>query len=204
MRTLPAFLVLPDIAIRRGIGQLVERLSCRRTTQGTVWRPAGSPILDMGAARRRHAGDGARQSGHTSRRLNKMHQPEPSEFKDLAARIESYELAFRMQAEMPPAVNIEKEPEETRQALRDRPDGNRLAGRRCLMARRLVEKGVRFVAGLRPGMGLRTITSRKRNCNRMRAVDKPIAGLLQGSEADRPAGTVRWLIWAGEFGRSRR
>src|SRR5436305_389945 len=106
-------------------------------------RPAGSPILDMEPA----AGVTPameRENLDTLAALNKMNQRTRPEFKDLAERIESYELAYRMQAEMPPAVNIEKEPQETRDLYGIGGPETDSLGRRCLMARRLVEKGVRL------------------------------------------------------------
>ncbi len=122
------------------------------------------------------------------------------EFKDLAARIESYELAFRMQAEMPPAVNIEKEPQETRELYGIGHTETDSLGRRCLMARRLVEKGVRFVQVYAGGWDSHDFIEEAHR-NRMRAVDKPIAGLLKDLKRTGLLDSTL-VIWSGEFGRS--
>jgi uncharacterized protein (DUF1501 family) len=132
--------------------------------------------------------------------LNKMHQRSRPEFKDLAARIESYELAFRMQAEMPPAVNIDKEPEATRQLYGIGQAETDSLGRRCLMARRLVEKGVRFVQVYAGGWDSHDYIEEAHR-NRMRAVDKPIAGLLKDLKRTGLLDSTL-VVWTGEFGRS--
>jgi hypothetical protein len=95
---LPSFLVLPDIGYPQGGSANWSNGFLPAHYQGTVLRPAGSPILDMEPP----AGvtpEMERANLDTLAALNKMHQRSRPEFKDLAARIESYELAFRMQAE---------------------------------------------------------------------------------------------------------
>ena len=113
------------------------------TYQGTQFRTSGDPILNLRAAGRnlgRPAAQPARPAG----------QAEPStqagaDNAELSARIASYELAFRMQAEAPEAVDLASESAETKRLYGlDDPRTERF-GRRCLMAPRLVERGVRFV-----------------------------------------------------------
>jgi len=114
--------------------------------------------------------------------------------------IESYELAFRMQAEVPKVMDISKETEATK-ALYGIGDGESDAfGKQCLMARKFVEAGVRFIElthgnwdqhfNLKAGL--------ERNCNQ---IDKPIAGLLADLKA---RGLLKdtLVIWGGEFGRT--
>src|SRR3989442_7440608 len=196
---LPAFLVLPDIGYPQGGSANWSNGFLPAHYQGTVLRPTGSPILDMepppGVTSSMQ-----RENLDTLATLNRMSQRSHPEFKDLAARIESYELAFRMQAEMPPAVNIEKEPEETRRLYGiGNPETDSL-GRRCLMARRLVEKGVRFVQVYAGGWDSHDYIEEAHR-NRMRAVDKPIAGLLEDLKRTGLLDSTL-VIWSGEFGRS--
>ncbi len=114
--------------------------------------------------------------------------------------IESYELAFRMQAEVPKVMDLTKETEATK-ALYGIGDGESdTFGKQCLMARKFVEAGVRFIEithgnwdqhfGLKAGL--------ERNCNQ---VDKPVAGLLADLKA---RGLLKdtLVIWGGEFGRT--
>ncbi len=114
--------------------------------------------------------------------------------------IESYELAFRMQAEVPKVMDLTKETEATK-ALYGIGDGEtETFGKQCLMARKFIEAGVRFIEithgnwdqhfGLKAGL--------ERNCNQ---VDKPVAGLLADLKA---RGLLKdtLVIWGGEFGRT--
>jgi len=97
---------------------------------------------------------------------------------ELDARIASYELAFRMQAEAPEAVDITGETEATKNLYGMDQRGTAVFGRNCLLARRLVERGVRFVqlyhgAGSKWDAHARIETNHAENC---RSSDKPIAG----------------------------
>jgi membrane-anchored protein YejM (alkaline phosphatase superfamily) len=132
--------------------------------------------------------------------FNRRHQELHPHHSELAARIESYELAFRMQAEMPGVVNIEKEPEETRRLYGIGEPETDAFGRRCLLARRLVEQGVRFVQAYASGWDSHDDIATAHS-NRMRAVDKPIAGLLKDLKR-RGLLDSTLVVWAGEFGRS--
>ncbi|HTM51565.1 MAG TPA: DUF1501 domain-containing protein [Bryobacteraceae bacterium] len=196
---LPAFLVLPDIGYPQGGSANWSNGFLPAHYQGTVLRPAGSPILDMepppGVTLEMERGN-----LDTLAALNRMHQRSRPEFKDLTARIESYELAFRMQAEMPEAVNIEKEREETRQLYGIGGKETDSLGRRLLMARRLVEKGVRFVQVYAGGWDSHDYIEEAHR-NRMRAVDKPIAALLKDLKRTGLLESTL-VIWSGEFGRS--
>ena len=114
--------------------------------------------------------------------------------------IESYELAFRMQGDMPALMDISNETKATKQqyGVGDTPTDS--FGRQCLLARRFAEAGVRFIeishGGWDQHRNLRTDLAK--NCN---AVDKPIAGLLADLKA---RGMLKdtLVIWGGEFGRT--
>ncbi len=145
-QNLPSFLVLPDVAYPQGGAANWSSGFLPAYYQGTPLRPQGAPVLDM-----------APPPGVTAERqqanlkflgeLNQLHSQQHPQHQELTARIESYELAFRMQAEMPGLVDLDKEPEKIR-AMYGIGGANTEAsdiGRRCLLARKLVEAGVRFV-----------------------------------------------------------
>ena len=114
--------------------------------------------------------------------------------------IESYELAFRMQAEVPKVLDLTKETEATKSLYGIGEDDTDTFGKQCLMARKLVEAGVRFIE-LTHGnwdQHFNLKATLQRNCNQ---VDKPIAGLLADLKA---RGLLKdtLVIWGGEFGRT--
>lgn len=112
--------------------------------QGTVFRAAGSPILDLdppkGVSREQQ-----RREFDLLKIWNEQHVAQRQDVAELEARISAYELAFRMQTEAPQAVDLSKESDHTRRAYGlDQPWTEGL-GRQCLLARKMVERGVRFV-----------------------------------------------------------
>jgi len=122
---------------------------------------------------------------------------------ELDARIRSYELAFRMQAAAPEAVDLSRETEETRRlyGLDDKPTA--AFGRSCLLARRLVERGVRFVQ-LYHGAGNRWDAHsgiEKNHADLCLQMDKPVAGLLADLRR-RGLLAETLVVWGGEFGRT--
>jgi hypothetical protein len=122
---------------------------------------------------------------------------------ELEARIASYELAFRMQAEAPDAVDISKETEATRALYgMDRKETTKFGGM-CLLARRLVERGVRFVQ-LYSGAGSKWDAHSKIEANHSKLfgeTDRPIAGLLRDLK-QRGLLDETLVVWGGEFGRT--
>ena len=122
---------------------------------------------------------------------------------ELDARIRSYELAFRMQAHAPEAVDFKKESEATKALYGMDQKGTANFGRMCLMARRLVERGVRFVQ-LYHGAGSKWDSHQKIESNHTRLcreMDKPVAGLIQDLKS-RGLLDQTLVIWGGEFGRT--
>jgi hypothetical protein len=122
---------------------------------------------------------------------------------ELEARIRSYELACKMQSEAPIAVDLTHETEATRKLYGMDEDATAVYGRNCLLARRLVEHGVRFVQ-LYSGAGSKwdSHSNLEGNHSKLcRAVDKPIAGLLTDLKA-RGLLDETLVIWGGEFGRT--
>ena len=122
---------------------------------------------------------------------------------ELEARIRAYELAYKMQSEAPQAVDLSKESDATKALYgMDKPE-TAVYGRNCLLARRLVENGVRFVQ-LYSGAGSKWDAHKGIESNHgklCRAVDKPIAGLLSDLKA-RGLLEDTLVVWGGEFGRT--
>jgi hypothetical protein len=135
--------------------------------------------------------------------LNRRHAAVHTHDSELEARIASYELAFRMQAEAPEAVDLTRESAATRTlyGMDEKPTAE--FGRMCLLSRRLVERGVRFVQ-LYSGAGSKwdAHSDIESNHSRLcRATDKPIAGLLKDLKA-RGLLQDTLVVWGGEFGRT--
>ncbi|HEY3836273.1 MAG TPA: DUF1501 domain-containing protein [Bryobacteraceae bacterium] len=122
---------------------------------------------------------------------------------ELEARIRGYELAYRMQAEAPAVVNLSKETEATRQLYGMDHAETAVFGRNCLLARRLVENGVRFIQ-LYSGAGSKWDSHKgieSAHSKLCRSVDQPIAGLLADLKM-RGLLDETLVIWGGEFGRT--
>jgi hypothetical protein len=198
---LPSFVVLPDLAYPQGGAANWSNGFLPAYYQGTPLRSQGAPVLDMNPPAY-VSEEEQRATLDLLGKLNAAHQALHPEHDELAARIESYELAFRMQSEMPEAIDIDSETEATR-ALYGIGGPNKDAdaiGRRCLLARRLIERGVRFVQVLVGGWDSHDYIERAHGA-RIRAVDKPIGALLKDLKR---TGLLEdtLVVCAGEFGRS--
>lgn len=172
--------------------------------QATVMRSQGRPILDLapppGVTRSTQ-----RRLLDTLRGYNEKHQQLRRDNSNLAARIASYELAYKMQQHAPEAVDLEQESGDTHK-LYGLDDGKtEKFGRQCLLARRLVERGVRFVqiysGGNHNDANWDAHGDLKHNHD-MHAgeTDKPIAGLLKDLK-QRGMLQDTLVVWGGEFGR---
>jgi hypothetical protein len=172
--------------------------------QATLLRSAGQPVLDL--ARPAGVSESAqRRLLDALRDSNAEHLAPRHDNSNLAARVASYEMAFSMQRHAPEAVDVSAESEETRALYgMDRPQ-TRDFGKRCLLARRLVERGVRFVqlyAGGAHNDGNwdahgDLVANHTFHAGR---TDKPIAGLLTDLKR-RGLLDETLVIWGGEFGR---
>lgn len=200
-KNLPSFVVLPDTAYPQGGAANWSNGFLPAIHQGTPLRSTGSPVLDM----RPPAGvtaDEQRVTLDLLHSLNARHQQRHPDHAELAARIESYELAFRMQAEMPRVLDLRSEKPETL-AMYGIGGTNQDAdaiGRRCLLARRLVEAGVRFVQVIVMGWDSHDFIENAHGA-RIRAIDKPISALL-GDLKRTGLLDETIVVWGGEFGRS--
>ncbi|MAT15511.1 MAG: hypothetical protein CMJ46_09615 [Planctomyces sp.] len=174
------------------------------TFQGTLFRPAGNPILNLEGPG--HITPAAQRSQlEMLEKLNAGHIAARPGGSDLQTRINSYELAYRMQAAAPEAVDLTEESDATQTAygIGTRPTDE--FGRNCLVARRLVERGVRFVQLYSGGGHLDDTwdahTSIEKNHGQHAAeVDQPIAALLTDLE-QRGMLDETLVVWGGEFGR---
>jgi len=171
--------------------------------QGTLFRKGSNPILNL----QRPADMSLEQQRRTLDLIKHMNEvdlaPDDTE---LAARIATYELAFRMQQHAPEAVDLSKESAATKTAYGLEEKRTADFGTRCLLARRLVERGVRFVQLYSGGGPLVTqwdahddINGNHENmCGR---VDKPIGALLKDLK-QRGLLDSTLVVWASEFGRT--
>jgi hypothetical protein len=172
--------------------------------QATVLRSHGTPILDLTPPQDMPK-DVQRRLLDTLRAYNEQHREPRHDNSNLAARIASYELAFKMQAAAPEAVDLSQETAAT-QAMYGLDDKRTEPfGRQCLLARRLVERGVRFIqiysGGNHNDANWDAHGDLKFN-HELHAgeTDKPIAGLLKDL-AQRGLLNETLVVWGGEFGR---
>jgi Protein of unknown function (DUF1501) len=174
------------------------------TYQGTLLRSSGVPILDL----KRPDGVSApsqRAMLDTLKAYNEAHLADRVENHDLASRIASYELAYKMQTAAPEATDLSGEPDETKDLYGLNDSRTENFGRRCLLARRLVERGVRFVQIYSGGAHNDDNWDAhgdlfKNHSHHAGATDKPIAGLIKDLKR-RGLLEQTLLVWGGEFGR---
>jgi hypothetical protein len=136
--------------------------------------------------------------------LNRRFQQSYKHDNALESRIAAYELAYRMQATAPEAVDLSQETEQTKSLYGLNQDETRLFGTQCLNARRLVERGVRFVQLYHGGGSDGWDTHGENDAKHLRngkQIDKPIAGLITDLKA-RGLLDSTLVIWGGEFGRT--
>ena len=200
-RNLPGFVVLPDVAYPQGGAANWSNGFLPAYYQGTPLRSQGAPVLDMNPPAY-VTDEQQRETLDFLGKLNRGHMQRQPEHDELAARIESYELAFRMQAEMPEAIDIDSEPQETKDLYGIGSEDAEIdsIARRCLLARRLVERGVRFVQVIVMGWDSHDYIE-KAHGSRLDAVDRPIAGLLKDLKRTGLLDETL-VVCSGEFGRS--
>ena len=203
-QNLPGFVVLLEGGVRSGPEVYGEGF-LPAAYQGTSFRPGANPILNLrppegtGRAEQRDLLD-------TLGALNRRHLEARNDDSELAARLDSYELAFRMQMAAPEATDISGETEATKRLYGlDDPVSADFGGR-CLLARRLIERGVRFVQ-VWSGNGQNKddwdghIGCDQNHLDRAAQTDKAVAGLLADLES-RGLLDETLVIWGGEFGRT--
>lgn len=201
-QNMPAFVVLPDPGGGAkggppawGSGYLPA------TFQGTTMRAGKNPILDLRP--RPQISDGQQRANlDLIRSLNARHLEERDFDGELAARVNAYELAFRMQTAAPEVVDVAGESKETLDLYGIGEKDTDEFGTRCLLARRMIERGVRFVqlySGDTNGWDAHDDVAKNHGAM-CRRTDKPIAGLLRDLKR-RGLWNDTLVIWGGEFGR---
>ncbi|QGQ22615.1 DUF1501 domain-containing protein [Gimesia benthica] len=198
-QNLPAFIVLPEVAYPQGGAANWSNGFLPAYFQGTALRSTGSPILDLNPPPNVTRAT-QRKNLDLLAKLNQQDQQRHPHEEVLAARMESYELAFRMQTQVPHIINLESETQQTQDMYGLGQKETDSFGRRCLLARKLVESGVRFVQIYAAGWDSHDFLERSHKA-RMQAVDQPIAALLKDLKA-RGLLDETLVVWTGEFGRS--
>ncbi|HUS04903.1 MAG TPA: DUF1501 domain-containing protein [Bryobacteraceae bacterium] len=201
-RNLPSFVVLLDEKEPLGGTKNWSSGFLPATYQGTQFRQGDTPILHLkpplGTTEEQQ-----RSKLAFLKELNERFSADKQEDTDLDARIRSYELAYQMQAAAPEAVDLAKESEATKKLYGiDQPETETF-GKNCLMARRLVERGVRFVElYCGSGSGWDAHVNIEGNHGKWCKVsDKPVAGLLADLKS-RGMLQDTLVVWGGEFGRT--
>jgi uncharacterized protein (DUF1501 family) len=173
--------------------------------QGSPIQTGGTPILYVNRPPE-VSEESQRQTLDLAQWLNRRHAAAASAAsRELDSRIAAYELAYRMQTAAPEAVDISRESEQTRKLYGLDDEVTRSFGARCLIARRLVERGVRFVQVI-SGSGDAKDWDHHDDAyggtlRQARKVDQPIAALLRDLEA-RGKLDETLIVWTGEFGRT--
>ncbi len=202
--SLPAYCVLPDPDGALEAGQpMYMHGFLPAVYQPTTLRPGSKPVLNLGLPE----GVKIEERSKTVKYINALNRAGiQGEDSELEARISAYDLAFKMQMEAPEVFDLSKESEATREMYGVGKEPTDDYGRRCLLARRLVEKGVRFVtvvSGGGPG-NLQWDAHDDIEENHLRMAiqtDQPVAALLQDLK-QRGMLEDTLVVWGGEFGRS--
>ena len=199
-QNLPGFVVVSPAEVFQG-AQLWASSFLPSAYQGTLVRDMKNPIANL------HTGSGEaeqRDKLDALKEFNELHKRGRPSDSQLDARISSFELAFRMQREAPEAFDISRESARVQAMYGIGSPATDLFGRQCLMGRRLLERGVRFVqlfdapannawdhhGGIRENLP-----------KRCQAVDQPIAALLTDLKS-RGLLDDTLVLWGGEFGRT--
>jgi hypothetical protein len=201
-KDLPTFCVLIDDKDPLGNTKNWSSGFLPAVVQGTLFRQGETPILNTRLAPGQ-TNDRQRGKLEYLAELNRGWSADKPEDSELDARLRSYELAYRMQAAGPEAVDLSKETDETKSLYGLDEPMTATFGRNCLLARRLVERGVRFVElYCGSGSGWDAHSDMEGNHGKWCKVsDKPIAGLLTDLKR-RGLLDSTLIVWGGEFGRT--
>jgi hypothetical protein len=198
-QNLPGFVVLPRTSYPQGGSANWSNGFLPAQYQGTPFRAKGSPILDLnppaGVSKNRQ-----RANLDLLSALNQKHLEQRSGRSELEARMQSYELAFRMQSEVPEVLDLKGENQTTLDMYGIGQSNTDSFGRKCLLARRLVEKGVRFVQAYAGNWDSHDYIERAHG-NLIHSVDRPIAALLKDLK-NRGLLDETLVFFCGEFGRT--
>ena len=201
-RNLPAFVALPDPG-----GPSVDGLRNWSSGwlpphyQGTVFHEQGSPVLNLQPKQpRSRAIEDAR--ARLLRQLNDRHLAQRPGELELEARIDTFELAGRMQLAATDALDLSQETEATQKMYGLDDPVTKSYGTRCLMARRLIERGVRFVSLFMAGQPWDTHTNNNEGTRKCcQRTDKPVGALMTDLKRSGLLDSTL-VLWGGEFGRT--
>lgn len=201
-QNLPAFVVMADDKEVLGGPKNWSAGFLPAVYQGTQFRTGDAPIFHLKPP---DTVSEAQQLGKLDliARMNERFSADKADDTELLARLKSYELAYRMQSAAPEAVDLTKESEMTKKLYGMDNPATAKYGTMCLLARRLVERNVRFVQ-LYSGSGSAWDAHNNLEGNHTKmclSVDKPIAGLLADLKATGLLDTTL-VVWGGEFGRT--
>jgi hypothetical protein len=199
-QNLPTFVILTDAAEVLGGAKNWSSGFLPATFEGTQFRREGAPILDLVPP---IPDDRQRAKLDLLKSLNRHYNDRYPNDAELDARLNSFELAYRMQAAAPEAVDLSRESDATRKLYGMDNEVTQKYGTNCLLARRLVERGVRFVevySGSGSGWDAHNALD-KNHEKRCQETDVPIAGLLTDLKA-RGLLDSTLVVWGGEFGRT--
>jgi len=201
---LPAFVLMTDGSTKSGPPAYSAGF-LPTVYQGTVFRSAANPMLNLASPPGINR-ETQRETLDFIAQMDRKHLANKNEDTTLEARIASYELAYRMQSEAPDAVDLTKESDATRKLYGIDEPTTEDFGQKCLLARRLVQRGVRFIqlySGTNVGSDwddahTDLVGSHNRMCKK---TDKPIAGLLADLKALGMLDSTL-VVWSCEFGRT--
>jgi hypothetical protein len=199
---LPAFCVLTDAGEVNGGAKNWASGFLPAAYQGTLFRNDGTPIFNLKPPAT--VGDKQQKSKlELLGAINRQYAADKPDDSELSARLSSYELAYRMQASAPEAVDLSQETEATKQMYGMDDKATEKMGTNCLLARRLVERGVRFVQVYSgSGSAWDAHGDIEDNHTKMcKSQDKPVAALLADLKA-RGMLDDTLVVWGGEFGRT--
>lgn len=199
---------LPKFAVLGGPTRSDTRLSIDSLYLGPQY--SGVPLtldpkkpLPFGERQSKQSAEEQRHEFEVIHRLNALTAVEYPEDQELLARIRAYELAFRMQATVPEAIDFTTETEATTRLYGLENEATKVAGQRLLAARRLIERGVRFVQVFPSAYGVWDSHQKlKENHTRLCAtIDQPVAGLIQDLK-QRGLLEETLVVFCTEFGRT--
>jgi Protein of unknown function (DUF1501) len=201
-QNLPAYVALPDFrSIPFSGSQQWGSAFLPASYQGTVLRWKGDPIRDL-ASPTDLTPEARDQQRELLRTLNQEYLQKHFTNPDLQARIDAYELSYRMQEEVPGVLSIDRESPATKELYGLDNPVTESFGKRCLMARKLVQSGVRYVQIYTPSQSWDAhIDVRKNHLKNAQETDKPIAALIMDLK-QRGLLETTLLVWMGEFGRT--
>ncbi len=196
--SLPGYIAMTDSIFRNGASMYTSGF-LPAVYQGTAMRAEGVPIQNL----QRHANITAKEQRLLLDQINSWNrkhlETRPGDSR-LDARISNYELAFRMQSSAPELIDLSSETKTTRELYGVDDNTSARFGKMCLLARRMVQRGVRYVQLICGGWDAHG-DCKGNHAAQARKIDRPIAGLITDLQ-QRGLLDSTLLVWVGEFGRT--